>query len=63
MNSPAKTDGGLTPREYKRFAEAMKRLTPEDRKRLAKAMKRLNPEERRQLADLVMRQLAGKVNK
>lgn len=59
-NAPAKSDGSLTPREYKQLVEAMKRLSPEERKRLVKAMKRLSPEERRQLAEVLMRQLGGK---
>ena len=59
MSARTIPDGGLTPDEQRRLAEAINRMTPKERKRLAKAMKRLTPEGRRQLADVLKRQLAG----
>jgi hypothetical protein len=59
MSARTIPDGGLTPEEQRRLAEAINRMTPKERKRLAKAMKRLTPDGRRQLADVLKRQLAG----
>jgi hypothetical protein len=57
--SPPTQSQGLTPKEQKGFAEAMKRMKSKDRKRLTKAMKRFTPEESRQFIGAVKRQLAA----
>ncbi len=59
MSARTIPDGGLTPEEQRRLADAINRMTPKERKRLAKAMKRLTPDGRRQLADVLKRQLAA----